>query len=145
YLLAGTSSGFLMLAAALVIGGLGSSVQHPIASSLVAQAFEGRRSRAALASYNFAGDIGKMAFPAVTAWLIAVMPLRSATMLLGLFGLLAAAVILLLLPRSAAAASAERPVAASAEPEAASGRFGGGFWMLLGIGILDSGTRMGFL
>ena len=90
YLAAGASAGFLLLAATLVLAGAGASVQHPIGANLVAQAFRGRRSRTALASYNFSGDLGKMAFPAATAWLVAVMPWRSATTLLGL-GALAAA------------------------------------------------------
>src|SRR6516225_6311257 len=56
-----------MLAIALVLGGIGSSTQHPIASSLVAAAYEGPRSRGALGTYNFAGDLGKMALPSITA------------------------------------------------------------------------------
>ncbi len=53
YLTAGASHGFWMLIAALVIGGIGSSVQHPIAAHLVAQAFPGARSRSALAEQQF--------------------------------------------------------------------------------------------
>ena len=83
YLLAGASAGFIMLAVALAIGGLGASVQHPIAANLVAQAFAGRRSRMAFATYNFSGDLGKMAFPAATAGLLMLMPWRSATVVLG--------------------------------------------------------------
>ena len=71
YLLLGASSNVAMLAIALVLGGIGSSTQHPIASSLVAAAYEGPRSRGALGTYNFAGDLGKMALPALTASLIA--------------------------------------------------------------------------
>src|SRR5437879_118602 len=63
YLLAGASSGFIILAAALILGGIGSSTQHPIASSLVAQAYDTQGSRGPLATYNFAGDLGKMALP----------------------------------------------------------------------------------
>src|SRR5260370_32626923 len=63
YLVAGASAGFAMLMVALVVGGIGSSVQHPIAANLVSQAYTGRRSRHALATYNFSGDLGKMAFP----------------------------------------------------------------------------------
>ena len=142
YLVAGASAGFAMLTVALVIGGLGSSVQHPIASDLVARSFAGQRSRRALATYNFSGDLGKMALPAVTAGLVAVMPWRSATSLLGLAGLAAAVAILLLrrgLPNEAPAPAAE--AADDAAPRA-SGR---GFPLLLAIGILDSATRMGFL
>src|SRR5438105_7405429 len=60
YLVAGASAGFAMLVVALVLGGMGSSVQHPIAAHLVSPAYTGRRSRQALAAYNFSGDLGKM-------------------------------------------------------------------------------------
>ena len=76
-----------MLAAALVLGGIGSSTQHPIASSLVAAAYQGPRSRGALGTYNFAGDLGKMALPSITAGLIAVMSWRSAASVIGIIGL----------------------------------------------------------
>ena len=72
YLFLGTSYSVAALAIALVLGGLGSSTQHPIASSLVASAYAGPRSRGALGTYNFAGDLGKMALPSITAGLIAV-------------------------------------------------------------------------
>src|SRR4029078_11212434 len=94
YLAAGASGGYPMLMVALVLAGLGASVQHPIAANLVAQAFPGRRSRTALASYNFSGDLGKMPFPARTAGLLALMPWRSTTMVLGMIALAAAAAIL---------------------------------------------------
>jgi MFS family permease len=80
YLLAGASSGFVILAAALMLGGVGSSTQHPIASSLVAQAYEGQGSRGPLATYNFAGDLGKMVLPSATAALLLLMPWRSAVL-----------------------------------------------------------------
>src|SRR5690242_11963620 len=99
YLIAGASGGFGILAVALIFGGLGSSVQHPVGANLVARAFAGTRSRTALASYNFSGDLGKMALPAATAWLVVAMPWRSATLVLGALGLCAALIILLLQPR----------------------------------------------
>src|SRR5205823_11589190 len=58
YLVAGGSVGFWTLVLALLIGGLGSSTQHPLASALVARAFAGSRSMKAVGTYNFAGDIG---------------------------------------------------------------------------------------
>ncbi|MGD9616470.1 MAG: MFS transporter [Alphaproteobacteria bacterium] len=147
FLMAGVSAGYPMLALALVLAGAGAAVQHPIASHLVAQAFSGRRSRTALAGYNFAGDLGKMAFPAVTAGLVAVMPWQSATLLLGAFALAAAAVILSVrsLPGRDSApppVTAEKTAAASAGQKTAGGR---GFSLLLSIAMIDSATRMGFL
>src|SRR5271166_5945698 len=97
YLFLGASSSVAMLAIALVLGGIGSSTQHPIASSLVAAAYEGPRSRGALGTYNFAGDLGKMALPALTAGLIAVMSWHSAASIIGVIGLVGATAILLLL------------------------------------------------
>ena len=76
YCLAGASAGFVMLMLALLVGGLGASTQHPLASALVARAFAGARSRKALGTYNFSGDIGKMTVPATAALLLTVMAWR---------------------------------------------------------------------
>src|SRR5690242_6310698 len=70
FLLAGASTGLVGLLFALLLGGVGASVQHPIAASLVSSAFDGVRSRTALGVYNFTGDVGKMALPALTALLL---------------------------------------------------------------------------
>jgi len=143
YLLAGASTGFALLVVALIVGGAGSSVQHPISANLVARAFPGRRSRGALATYNFSGDLGKMAFPAATAGLLMLMPWRSTTTVIGLVGLAAAAAILAVrgLPsRAIEPAGSEKTDAASGA--APTGR---GFSLLLAIAMIDSATRMGFL
>ena len=58
------------LIAILLIAGLGASTQHPLASALVARAFSGSRSLSALGTYNFAGDLGKMAVPAAASPLL---------------------------------------------------------------------------
>src|SRR5579864_265355 len=143
YLVAGASAGFAMLLGALVIGGLGSGVQHPISANLVSQAFPGIRSRQALAGYNFSGDLGKMAFPAATAWLLTLMNWRAATTVIGIVGLAAAVAILAArgLPTRAAqrAATSDSPKGDAISP---SGR---GFSLLLSIAMIDSATRMGFL
>ena len=146
YLFLGASSSVAILAAALILGGVGSSTQHPIASNLVATAYQGPRSRGALGTYNFAGDLGKMALPSITAGLIAVMSWRSAASTVGMIGLAGAVTIGLLL-RHMPLASADRtdvPSAGMKTYEHASLPHGG-FRLLLAIGILDSATRMGFL
>ncbi len=99
YLTIGLSgAGFVMLAAALMVGGVGAAVQHPIGSALVSAAYATHGSRSALGTYNFAGDLGKMALPAATAWLLVVMPWRPALGLIGMLGIGGAVAILLLLP-----------------------------------------------
>ncbi|MGE5269905.1 MAG: MFS transporter, partial [Thiohalocapsa sp.] len=142
YLTAGASVGFAMLVMALVIGGVGASVQHPIAAHLVAQAYAGRRSRSALAAYNFSGDLGKMAFPALAAGLLTLLSWRQTTSLLGVMALAGAALILTLrgLP-----GAGDTPVAEREDRAHAAGGDGTGFPLLLAIAMIDSATRMGFL
>lgn len=141
YCLAGLSGSFVMLVVALLIGGIGASTQHPIASALVARAFAGSRSLKALGSYNFAGDIGKMTLPALAAAMITLMPWRPALGILGALGCVAALAIVMVTPRLA------RMTAEQKKPSAAGSariqRYA--FPTLLSIGVIDSATRMGFL
>ncbi len=142
YMLAGFSTGVASLVAALFVGGLGASTQHPLASSLIAHAFAGPRSLKALGTYNFAGDIGKMTLPASASLLFLLLPWRHALMLLGGLGVVAAAAIYVTMPRFAA----EAPPARKSERAGGSGRLSAyGFPLLLSTGVLDSATRMAFL
>src|SRR5436305_6696421 len=90
YLVAGFGNGFVALVLALFVLGLGLSTQHPIGSELVAETYQGAASRKAIGTYNFAGDIGKMIFPAVIALLLLFLSWRGAALSVGIFGLLAA-------------------------------------------------------
>jgi len=145
YLLAGWSGGFFGLAVCLAVGGMGSSVQHPLSSSITARTFEGPQLRTALSTYNFSGDIGKMLFPAATAWLVTAWSWRPATTVIGAVGFAVAIVLLVLLP--AGVLSRDRVAAADTNNRntlpADVGRRG--FIALASIGIIDSATRMGFL
>jgi FSR family fosmidomycin resistance protein-like MFS transporter len=140
YCLAPLVGSYAALMAILFIAGLGASTQHPLASALVARAFAGPRSLAALGTYNFAGDLGKMALPAAAAVLVVVLPWRMSLALLGAIGLVAAIAILLVTPRYAGEAL---PVDGKKSDARKGGR--GGFPVLLSIGVIDSATRMGFL
>ena len=143
YCLAGASSGFALLLA-LIIGGLGASTQHPLASALMARAFAGARSMKALGTYNFAGDIGKMTVPAVASVMLVAMPWRPVLALIGACGLVAAAAIYLLTPRyGAERKSAAETVTADVATSGARSRLA--YPVLVSIGVLDSATRMGFL
>jgi MFS family permease len=143
YCLAGAGSGIAILVAALFVGGLGASTQHPLASSIVARAFAGPRSLWALGAYNFSGDIGKMTLPAAAALLLVVLPWRQALILLGGFGVLAAVAVFFFLPRLPAAAVAPPPAKAAAPGGRGLRRYG--FPLLLAVGVIDSATRMAFL
>ena len=137
YLVLSLPGGLAPLCAGLVVAGLGSSVQHPRASLLVSEAF-GNDSRRPLGIYNFAGDLGKSAFPAGVALLLLAVPWRAATVIVAIVGLGGAVALSAVLPR--------HPVAGAAptNDRAASGTRAG-FRLLVIVGVLDTATRMGFL
>jgi MFS transporter, FSR family, fosmidomycin resistance protein len=137
YALAGCSGGLIGLCGALALAGAGSSTQHPIASAAVSRAY-GAGARGPLGTYNFSGDLGKAAIPALTSLLLTMMTWRRSLWLLALLGLVMAMAVLVLMP--VAAGEDERQVV---KPLA--GRARGGFPLLLAIGVLDSGVRMGLL
>ena len=143
YMLAGVSPGLGLLVVALFLGGLGSSTQHPLASSLVAHAFAGPRSLKALGTYNFTGDLGKMTVPLTASLLMMALPWRPTIAIIGGFGIVVALAILALMPRFAPAHAAEHAAAASGHPDAPRQKFG--FPLLFSIGLIDSATRMAFL
>ena len=145
YLIAGASVGFTTLVAALLLGGVGASVQHPLASALVARAYSGAQSMKALGAYNFAGDIGKMTVPAAASLMLVVLPWQPTVAILGGLGLVAAAAIFVVAPRLGPE-PAEPELPQNDESAAAGAPVTGyGFPILLTIGVIDSATRMAFL
>ena len=99
FIAAGMVGGFLSLLAVLLVAGLGSGVQHPLSYSLVAKAYETGPRRAALGTYNFSGDLGKVAVPAAVAFAALVVGWRAASAIYGVIGLVAAVAILGMLSR----------------------------------------------
>ena len=143
FCLLGWSSGYAFIVAALFLAGIGSSAQHPIGSALVARAFAGPKSLAAIGTYNFSGDIGKVLFPAAATLLMLVLPWRATLALLGTVGIAAAAAIFLLLPRFAAPSPAAGP--RDTERRVFRGGDRTGFPLLLSVGMIDNATRTAFL
>lgn len=137
YGLAGFSGGALGLCAALFLAGAGSSVQHPIASSAVSRAY-GKAARGPLGTYNFSGDLGKALLPAALSFGLSFAPWRPSLWLLALAGIAVAGLIALSMPKIA-------PAPPSPAARSASSRGGNGFPLLLAIGVIDTGVRMGFL
>ena len=144
YCLAGLSTAFAMLLGALLLSGIGSSTQHPIASALVARAFAGASSLKAIGAYNFAGDLGKMTVPAMLSLMLLVTPWRPALFILGSLGITVAAAILFVAPRRESARAATRSDPHGAELDDRR-RQPLAFAFLTGIGVIDSAARMAFL
>lgn len=141
YLLAGQASGLTVLLLALLLGGLGASTQHPLASSMITDAYEeGGGVKQALAHYNFSGDIGKTLIPGLVGLLLTLISWRASATLLGLLGLAAAGLLWWLIPgQPHAAASTTKPQPCTATGSAA------GLRALILTGTIDSAVRMGFL
>ena len=146
FVAAGWTGGFLGLALCLMLGGAGASVQHPLGAALSSQAFDGARQRAALGTYNFSGDVGKVLLPALCAALLAVLDWHAVTPLMGALGFAAALAIWFAVPRTRQpAAAAETPAAAAAAAAAPGSLANPGFISLAAIAVIDSAARMGFL
>src|SRR4051812_48159528 len=139
YSLAGLTGSLYGVIAGLLLAGLGSATQHPIASTLVAGAFPGLRSRTALGTYNFTGDLGKVALPAVFALVAAALGWRQAMLVTAAIAVVGAGLIFLTLQSAEMAAKAKggKWIEGEDRPWA--------FWLLFAIHVADSAVRSGFL
>ncbi|MDR2696094.1 MAG: MFS transporter [Deltaproteobacteria bacterium] len=133
----------LVLGICLVLGGMGASAQHPLASAAISHIYSGKASRVALSTYNFTGDLGKLLYPALAAFLIVRLDWQPSLCILALTSLAAGFVIMGILHSVPLRAS---PAGAPGSDAAQGGSFmSAAFAGLMGIGMLDSATRMGFL
>ncbi|MET0724441.1 MAG: MFS transporter [Tardiphaga sp.] len=139
YGLAGFSGGIVGLSFALALAGAGSSTQHPLASAAVSRAY-GRGARRPLGIYNFTGDLGKAAIPALLSLLLVSIAWRPAVFALAIAGIAVSIAMALWMPAVGLGRASDPQQRAT---PATQGR--GGFRWLLAIGMLDSAVRMGFL
>ncbi len=137
----GYVSGFWAILAVLFLAGTGSAVQHPLCSAIISRAFPQNGRRAALGTYNFAGDVGKFAFGGVVSLLlVAGWSWQAPVIGFGIAAILTAATVLLLVADARAHSAPAAPAA---------GGWGirdrRGFAALCLIEVLDSSTRTAFL
>ena len=139
YGLAGLTGSLYGVVIGLLLAGLGGSTQHPIGSSLVSAAFSGLRSRTALGTYNFTGDVGKVLLPALFAVIAAALGWQQALIVVAAFAVLGAGIILGTL----------RPVPLHDKGDDAKAKAGQdrpwAYWLLFAIDIADNLVRTGFL
>jgi MFS family permease len=140
------AGGFASLLLLLLVAGLGSGVQHPLSSSIVSKAYETGARRTALGTYNFSGDLGKVAVPAVVAFAATVVGWRAAAAGYGVVGLVAALAIFAILARLGTGGA---DAAAAREAARAQSGWGikdaRGFQALAAVGMIDNATRTGLL
>lgn len=141
----GNASGFWVILVALFVVGVGSAVQHPLASTIISHAYPDVGRRAALGTYNFFGDVGKFAFGgAVSLLLLIGITWQVPVTAFGVLGIATAAAIF--------ACVSNTRMSGPAATETVAPKIQGwgirnpqGFTALCLIEILDSSTRTGFL
>ena len=119
--------------------------QHGLSSSLLSRAFEFSGRRAAMGTYNFSGDIGKVCLPFILALMINWWGWREAVLILSIIGLVAGAILWRLAGRQASpqmVSSREKVVLKKNEWGFRDSK---GFSALLTIGIIDVMTRNALL
>lgn len=130
----------------LVIGGLGSSTQHPLSSSLISNAYPDKTARrTALSTFNVAGDLGKLLLPGVTALLIAQYNWMTASRSLGMLGMMSVIVIFFITKNIQQHHSMNEEKTKTPALGCFAWKGNQSFWSLSMIGVIDSATRMGFL
>ena len=78
-----SASSFAILLALTLAGGLGGGTQHPLASGIVSRAYDAKSRATAVGAVNFAGDLGKMAAPAVALAVAVAYGWRAAMLTVG--------------------------------------------------------------
>ena len=142
----GYAPGFWAILFALFFAGVGSAVQHPLASTIISHAYPGDGRRGALGTYNFFGDVGKFAFGGIVSLLLLVgISWQAPVIGFGIAGILCAIAIF----ATVSDTRVTKAAVAHAEPEKKVQGWGvrnkPAFTALCLIEILDSTTRTGFL
>jgi MFS family permease len=152
--IAGSYGAFLLL---ILTVGVGSAVQHPLASSVIARGYAGGPRRAALGVYNFAGDMGKMVVAFTIAVTAGVVGWRISVAGYGVLVVIVGIVLLLVLrqiaiggretKREVASEPASGAAAASRDPARGGWGFSNsaGYTILAAIHVVDSAGRTGCL
>ncbi len=146
FLLLSGASTFLSVFLSLILAKGTAAGQHGLSSSVLSRVFETSGRRTAMGTYNFSGDVGKVAVPFFLALLINWMGWRQGVFVLSLGGIAAGAVLWAL----ASKGRTEMPLP-KIEAKQEKQRKGWGirdakaFSALLTIGVLDIATRSSLL
>ena len=154
YAIAGASGGLVGLGVGLLLGGAGSSTQHPLASAVIARAY-GPGARGPLGTYNFTGDLGKAAVPPMVGLLLTLSGWRHALWVVASAGIVVALAVWRLLPREPASrggppvdgrASRQNTHGQDMHGQDTHGRGSkAGFRLLVAIGMFDNAARPAIL
>jgi len=93
FLLLGWVHSFLAIVVSLILAKATGGGQHGLSSSLLSRIFEISGRRAAMGTYNFSGDVGKVCLPFLLALMINLWGWRQAVLVLSVFAVAAGAVL----------------------------------------------------
>jgi predicted MFS family arabinose efflux permease len=146
FLLLSWASTFFTVFLTLILTKGTAAGQHGLSSSVLSRVFETSGRRVAMGTYNFSGDVGKVAVPFLLALLINWMGWRQGVFALSLGGIAAGAVLWFLSRNERAVFSVPKAEARQKNKESGWGiRDRKAFSALLTIGILDIATRSSLL
>ena len=151
----GLAGGFLLLSMAttfpaiilaLILAKGTAAGQHGLSSAVLSRVFEGPGRRAAMGTFNFSGDVGKVCVPFLLAILINFVGWRPAVFSLSIGGIILGAILWTLARKS----QASPPLPQAKQGQVSEGSRWGisdpqGFSALLTIGIIDISTRTALL
>jgi MFS family permease len=146
FMLLGRVHTFLAVVVSLILAKATGGGQHGLSSSLLSRVFEISGRRAAMGTYNFSGDIGKVCLPFLLAFMINLWGWRQAVLVLSIFAVAAGAILW-----TAAREKGNDSVMSSSQkgsPEKKGDwgiRDSKSFSSLLTIGIIDATTRTALL
>ena len=131
---------FLLLLAFTLLGGLGGGTQHPLASGIVSRAYDSRARATAVGTVNFAGDLGKMAAPAIALFVAVSYGWRGTMLIIGI-GAIAFFLVSLFIKRSVEIGRAEPVESKQADAYDGTDKPTTGFKILSVVGFVDSAIR----
>ncbi len=146
FLILSRSHTFLTILLSLIFAKGTAGGQHGLASSILSRAFEVSGRRAAMGTYNFSGDLGKVCLSFLVALMINLWNWRQAIFIFSLGGFTAGVVLWTLAEQRKA-----RPPSSRREDHLAAKVIGWGirnrksFSALLTIGVIDIAARMALL
>ena len=131
---------FILLLAFTLLGGLGGGTQHPLASGIVSRAYDSRARATAVGTVNFAGDLGKLAAPAIVLVVAGSYGWRGTMLIIGI-GAIAFFLASIFIKRSVDIGRAEPVESKPADAYDGTGKPTTGFKILSVVGFIDSAIR----
>ena len=137
---------FLAILISLILTKVTGGGQHGLSSSLLSRVFEMSGRRAAMGTYNFSGDMGKVCLPFLLALMINLWGWRQAVLILSFFGLVAGAILWMVAREKGSDSPIPSPKERFPTKKGDWGiRDAKSFSSLLTIGIIDIATRTALL